>query len=236
METFWAKTPIDKTVIPNWSNIHSVLHHCLDVGFVAQRMIETRWRSMRDVFRQTHSDVDEAMLTAIVLAASHDLGKITWWFQSKVESLLPRLVENGFTGGRGTELSHGQATTFFLAKRLEKDWPESPSDLSAMGAQASGCHHGTFFRVSDADLLVSGDSWEEQRNKHFDLLTETWFPGRTTLPEPDGDNPGPEWTMLVAGLISVADWVGSSLPFPVAAADQGEYISIRREQIRVRLQ
>ncbi len=236
METFWAKTPMDRTITPDWENIHSVLHHCIDVGLVAETLLEKRWKSIREILRRFHTDVDMAVLIVVVLAAAHDIGKITWWFQSKVDSLYCRLRRAGFGPAPGTVLYHGQATCFFLAQRLESDWLKTDTDLIGMCAQASGCHHGTFFNIADSDLLSDGDRWAEQRNLHFSALVNTWFPGRTTLPEPEEDNPGPEWTMLVAGLISVADWVGSSLPFPAAVSDQVEYLDLRRRQVHSRLQ
>lgn len=236
MECFWAKTPVSRDITPDWGNVQSVLHHCIDVGLVAEKLLNTRWRSLRHTLTRFHTDSDVAVSVIAVLAAVHDIGKITWWFQSKVDSLYRRLNRNGFGPSLGTELYHGEATCFFLAQRLENDWPVSDYDFIAMCAQASGCHHGKFFNVANSAILSNSDSWAEQRNLHFESLVDIWFPGMTSLPEPNCGIPGPEWTMLLAGLISVADWIGSSLFFPVVTQDLAEYSTIRREQICTRLQ
>jgi len=235
METFWAKTPSDRQIIPDWTNIHSVFNHCVDVGLVAERLLSTRWRSLRPILQQMYSEPDEAFLAVTVVAASHDLGKISWWFQAKVESLIVRLIEAGYERPRGTELQHGYVTTLYLEERLRRDWTDTNPDIPGMFAQVSGCHHGSYFPVGDPELLSNTDAWARERDLHFDALVETWIPGQTHLPEPDGDNPGPEWTMLVAGLISVADWIGSSLSFPIEFADHQEYLRVRRQQIDTRL-
>jgi CRISPR-associated endonuclease Cas3-HD len=235
MEIFWAKTPSDPRIIPDWRNLHSVFHHCLDVGLVAERLLSTRWRSLWPILQQMYSDTDEALLSTVVCAASHDLGKISWWFQAKVDALLARLIEAGYERPRGTDLQHGHVTTLYLAERLQRDWPDSDPDVPSMFAQASGCHHGSYFPVGDPELLSNADAWARERDAHFDALVRTWFHEQIHLPEPDRENPGPEWTMLVAGLISVADWIGSSLPFPVEVADHPEYLTVRRQQIDARL-
>jgi CRISPR-associated endonuclease Cas3-HD len=235
MELFWAKTPSDSDVAPHWNNIHSVFHHCVDVGLVAERLLQTRWRSLLPVLQQMYSDADEALLATVVTAATHDLGKISWWFQAKVESLIVRLIEAGYERPRGTELQHGHVTTLYLSERFQRDWPDIDPDIPGMFAQASGCHHGSYFPIGDPELLSNADAWARERDAHFDALVKTWFVGQRHFPEPNRENPGPEWTMLVAGLISVADWIGSSLSFPVEVTDYPEYLYVQRQQIDARL-
>jgi CRISPR-associated endonuclease/helicase Cas3 len=97
-----------------------------------------------------------------------------------------------------------------LAELLkEKGWPEELADLVA---DAVGCHHGE--RISPHKLyLLAGNrkamgdkGWAEARHSVFEGLLETFNPKETPTKETLS---GPDF-MLLAGLTSFADWIGSN--------------------------
>src|SRR5208337_1839322 len=70
-------------------------------------------------------------------------------------------------------------------------------------AEAVGAHHG---RVQgyDAPGDLGGKAWEQARQ---DLLAALSKAGFKPLPQEDALGEAPEW--LLAGLITLADWLGS---------------------------
>jgi CRISPR-associated endonuclease/helicase Cas3 len=132
-----------------------------------------------------------------------------------------------------TEINHAFVSQIVLADLLIKlGWAE---DLAELVADAVGCHHGERASPSKLDTLsgnrksLGGGDWQEARHCLFDALREVLgadvIPSKATLS-------GPEF-MLLAGLTSFADWIGSNdewFPFgtPEDCADLGVWIARRR--------
>jgi CRISPR-associated endonuclease/helicase Cas3 len=112
-----------------------------------------------------------------------------------------------------------------------------PAELADLAADAVGCHHGeraspTALNDLDGDRKVMGDrNWAAARRDLFDVLRKVFnpqaIPGKKKLNGPD--------FMLLSGLTSFADWIGSSedwFPYgtPEDCDDLNAWWTRRREQ------
>ena len=132
MPGFWAKTP--RREIPSWSNIHPVLDHLIDVGLVFEGLVDGVWSGIGDYLISPYAEEEKALArrALCVLAAAHDIGKISPGFQKKAEGLIPRLKRRGFTFHPADQGNHGVTSFDFLLRRFEslpgiddEDIPES---------------------------------------------------------------------------------------------------------------
>lgn len=205
LEYLWAKT--SKSGDGRW---HPLILHVLDVAASADAILarepeSTRIR-MAAVLGMTWSDAHSWLL---LLIACHDLGKASPGFQHKWPELLA-LTGLQLPRSPNTEINHAFVSQLALSELLqEKGWPES---LSELVADAVGCHHGS--RATPATLVYLGgdrsaigeDDWTQARQSIFEtllaVLKPSVIPSKHTLSGPD--------FMLLAGLTSFSDWIGSN--------------------------
>jgi CRISPR-associated endonuclease/helicase Cas3 len=109
-----------------------------------------------------------------------------------------------------TKINHAFVSQIALSEILQKDsWPE---ELAELVADAVGCHHGERASPSILDRLMGDrhalgkDEWTEARRGLVEVLlavlNPTVTPTKQTLTGPD--------FMLLSGLTSFADWIGSN--------------------------
>jgi CRISPR-associated endonuclease/helicase Cas3 len=185
---FWAKTTDDGR--PGIS----VRDHCFNVGCVAEAL------------RESLSAAIGALLPpeTLVLVAGHDIGKITVGFQKKCPAWLAAngLVERANASGwQFSESNHAAISQDFFFERL-------PDSKTRRWAIAVGGHHGRFLgkgRVAGRE--VESDWAREARAKLFRELAARFGPPPNTPPASD------EQLLLVAGWMTVADWIGSNERF-----------------------
>ncbi|MCM2329958.1 MAG: CRISPR-associated helicase Cas3' [Pseudomonas sagittaria] len=200
LKLMWAKT--DKT--DQW---HPLLLHCLDVAAAALAILEREPRKTRDQLAEAlgiHWEVAKPWL--LLLISAHDLGKACPGFQCKWKNL------SGLNPGRtpNTKINHAFVSQIALAEWLiEHNWPD---ELARLASDAVGCHHGSrasgaMLETLEGDLSAIGRSeWTDARHELLNVLFEVFQP--TALPE-KADLSGPEF-MLLAGLTSFSDWIGSN--------------------------
>jgi CRISPR-associated endonuclease/helicase Cas3 len=165
----------------------------------------------------------EARAWLLFVIACHDLGKACPEFQDKWPVLLPSL---GLKLPRSpkTGINHAYVSQIALKNFLcENSWPE---DLAELAADAIGCHHGE--RISPTTLAnLEGhvcpntrdpwkNDWAQARKYLADALLGVFqpviSPGKNNLTGPD--------FMLLSGLTSFADWIGSNEEwFPFGSPD-----------------
>ncbi|MDD3847005.1 MAG: CRISPR-associated helicase Cas3' [Syntrophorhabdaceae bacterium] len=202
--TFWAKT--DKDGNPALS----VYDHMINVGCVAECLVEMLTPGMLDRFGITAKEVG-------VLAALHDIGKISPAFQMKCRQWL---MQNGLLGaykngafitGNKRATKHGYVSQVFTQKFLKQ---KGVSHTRAKYiASAIGGHHGQFLAPEDRSAPLNDDAkagikWESERNDHAENVLQ-YFSLMDTGPcfDPGSfDSPALKW---LGGVISVADWIGS---------------------------
>jgi CRISPR-associated endonuclease/helicase Cas3 len=158
----------------------TVRDHCLNVGCVAEALLAL-------LPPYLHKLIPPGAAT---LAALHDIGKVSPGFQQKCDKW-----QLSFKRDAGYEPRHQRISQIFMESldngRLRR-W-----------AEAVGAHHG---RVQGYDAAgdLGGNAWEQARQ---DLLAALFDAGFDLLPKEDAQGDAPEW--FLAGLITLADWLGS---------------------------
>jgi CRISPR-associated endonuclease/helicase Cas3 len=202
LKNIWAKT--GKNGDARW---HPLILHMLDVAASADAILarepEATRRRMAACLEMEWGD---ARLWLLLVIACHDLGKACPGFQCKwldMTGLQPTRSPN-------TEINHAFVSQIALAEFLrERGWSD---ELAELVADAVGCHHGS--RASPITLndlegdrrAIGKDDWKQVRQGLVEALLEVFkpvkIPTKQTLTGPD--------FMLLSGLTSFADWIGSN--------------------------
>jgi len=114
-----------------------------------------------------------------------------------------------------TSVNHAFVSQVELRRLLiEFGWPEDAADLAA---EAVGCHHGERASPREIERIESNPfkstlgkpEWRAARRAIFEALIEAFAPSE---PPTKPTLAGPDF-MLLAGLTSFADWIGSNEEF-----------------------
>lgn len=230
MNRFWAKT---NQAIGSW---HPLALHMLDVAVVVDVILVREPESTRQKLAACLGlPWEQARPWIQVVTACHDLGKACPGFQIKWDPARTLIDAMGLKlrPNVDTAINHAFVSQLVLADLLiELGWAE---DLAELVADAVGCHHGERASPSKLEDLrgnaksLGGNDWDEARQSLFDSLKNALdaeaIPTKATLS-------GPEF-MLLAGLTSFADWIGSNdewFPFgtPGDCEDLAAWIEMRR--------
>lgn len=202
---FWAKTT--KEGGPGIS----VLHHMLNVGYVARCLAEMSLTTL-ERFNLTPSTVG-------ALAALHDLGKISPGFQRKCdtwleESSLTKIARNNcwdkaMESDHG-KISHSAIQSFLLSEEVNH---VTAKFLSAV----LGGHHGRLNPPNDRGYRPRGAicetnssiDWAAERMRAAKLVVDHFAPAEVDS-YLDDSSPILWW---LAGITSVADWIASDERF-----------------------
>jgi len=202
---FWAKT------LPDSKPGLSVLDHMLNVGQVALALAKDS-PSLLVRFGLTPAEV-------AALAALHDLGKITPGFQRKCLSwlVMHNLIEadRNWRWDATMESDHGKVTHAALQSFLVAVGVSMRS--AQFLAAVLGGHHGRVSRPNARgyrpDRAMDEDfsciDWAAERNRHAETIWDLFKPDTARLTF-DEQSPALWW---LAGLTSVADWIGSDESF-----------------------
>jgi CRISPR-associated endonuclease/helicase Cas3 len=218
LQKIWAKTSNDGS----W---HPLLLHCLDVAAAAEALLQREPRKTREQLATALGlPWSEARPWLLFLIAAHDLGKACPGFQCKWQNL------SGLNAGRSpnTRINHAFVSQIVLGPWLhDRGWPE---ELARLASDAVGCHHGN--RASPITLAhLGGDrsaigkpEWQAVRQEALEALFAVFQPAD---PPSKASFTGPEF-MLLAGLTSFADWIGSNTAWfkfanPGEVADLGRW-------------
>lgn len=225
----WAKSSED-------GEGHSLLAHLLDVGLVAEALVESRaGHDARVVAEELDLSQEEATRLLVVMAAVHDIGKATPCFQAKWPEGAPAEALRS----RRADVPHGRAGGILLREWLALE-RHVPPKLATSLANAVAIHHGSrlpsdFAAPGTYDPRSIGEDeppWCLWRAALLDDVADA-FGGLPTLTTRKYLR-GRSW-MLLAGLTSVADWIGSSLAHVGRVPDVTAYIEARRAEVRGKL-
>ena len=191
---FWAKTLGEERLAPGIS----VRDHCLNVGCVAEALVERAGESLRALLPEG----------SVTLAALHDVGKISTGFQVKCQAWLE---QSGFVEAaqrerwrENSESDHAKVSQYFLERVLKPFGTQ-------LWAVAAGVHHGRIFgrRIKAMDIIPEREEWEKAAQEALREELTSIFGDLPAQPPPE--DLATLW--CVAGLISVADWIGSNEAF-----------------------
>ena len=205
--SLWAKrSKTDENIY------HPLLLHLLDVAACADSVLEREPENTRVRMASILGmEWAKARPWLLLLIACHDLGKACPGFQLKWGNIKNKLKTQGFHIPRliDTSVNHAFVSQLIVEKLLlGARWPE---DLSVLCADAIGCHHGVRATPSQIQSLVGNrpgvdeEHWSNSWEELFRILRATF--NITDNPVKNGLS-GAEF-MLLAGLTSFADWIGS---------------------------
>jgi len=212
LRNIWAKTA--KNGAAGW---HPLVLHMLDVAAAADAILAREPDSTRIRLAAILGLTwEKARGWLLLVIACHDLGKACPGFQCK----WPRIL--AFTGLRlprspNTDTHHAFVSQIALSELLQNTgWPEQ---LAELVSDAVGCHHGERASENAKDRAINeihvgrGERLEGVRNDWagarqglmealLDVFKPVDVPMKHTLTGPD--------FMLLSGLTSFADWIGSN--------------------------
>ncbi len=213
---FWAK--LGQETWPE--TYHPVICHLIDVAAVTAKLWEQVIRSQIRAWLSNRLALDQNACGCWLAfwAGAHDIGKVSPNFQSqgKTTELKRRLTASGYNFAHtGKPASHGEVSTAVLVEALAQGQvaPRILDGVARNVAVAVGGHHGFFSSTWDQISGALGNShWTEARCGILALLARLC--GVTTVKAPEVTMPADQsiW-MYVAGLTSVADWIGSNRQF-----------------------
>lgn len=198
----WAKTGKDEDA--RW---HPLILHMLDVAASADAILAREPESTRSRMAACLGmEWVDARPWLLLVIACHDLGKACPGFQCKWLDMTGLRT----TPSPNTEINHAFVSQIALTALLRDiGWPD---ELAELVADAVGCHHGT--RASPITLndlegdrrAIGKDDWTQARRGLVEALLEVFkpikIPTKQTLTGSD--------FMLLSGLTSFSDWIGSN--------------------------
>jgi CRISPR-associated endonuclease/helicase Cas3 len=226
---FWAKTTHDKERYPN--AYHPLICHMIDVAAVTLVMWEevlpkaAKKRIARALGLPTDKEgLELAGRIVAWIAGLHDLGKASPPFalrsDSKSAIRLHQLYQDTPFSSihlraipAASDAPHGYVTAKTLPEILNREFQLTMSFACRIGLLIGG-HHGIFPRSQQITALFAPSKlgtvdWSQARRGLALKLAET-FGLATPLPcSPEAQFDGAT-TMLLSGLVSVADWIGSN--------------------------
>jgi len=231
---FWAKTTHDKDKYPN--AYHPLICHMIDVAVVALLIWEevlpkaAKKRIARSLGLPTDGEgLERAGRIVAWIAGLHDLGKASPPFtlrgsneKNRKDKATYRLLslykdtpfrpKAGIPLPEAKEAPHGYVTAATLKSLLEEAGVSEA--LAERIADLIGAHHGTFANAREIknckrEINVGDGHWRQARRELVELMMDM-FSVKEVLPRLTADNPDAATTMALAGLVSVADWIGSN--------------------------
>jgi CRISPR-associated endonuclease/helicase Cas3 len=188
---FWAKTT--ESGLPGIS-VHD---HCLNVGCVAEAIMAALPANVRSLLPAGSA----------TLAALHDVGKITIGFQTKCPQRIVSSDEPPCSSGLIVLSVKDHA---LVSQRFLQSLPAFK--VSRLWAVAVGAHHGRP-KGRKVDLTNPPEPLSEWAQEHrlqlLQILQDEFGPLPTPPPDPIFA-PYHSDLWLLAGLITVADWIGSN--------------------------
>lgn len=189
-EQCYAKTT------PDGSPGLTVYEHCVAVGEIGRVLVNYLPASLKQIIRQDSG----------IVAALHDVGKVSPGFQLKyfrnnLSLVCPALADyvNSF------ETNHARISEAAICQRLYVDTCDDPL---AKYARIVGFHHGRRQEAPTTDTgeIYGGPSWSRERQRLIQTFESKFGPlSISDLPD---------WQLdLLAGLVCVADWIGSDESF-----------------------
>ncbi len=205
MTHFWAKTTSDGN--PGIS----VYDHMINVGCVARCIAETSPKILERFHLQSSA--------VGALAALHDLGKISPGFQRKCEVWLEEnnlaKIDRNWRWDSAMESDHGKVSHAAIQAFLSETGIDR--NTAKFISAVLGAHHGRLTPPNDRGYrpqkLISDSAsqigWDAARMANAQMIWDR-FAGCSTPFTLSDDSPLLWW---LAGLTSVADWIGSDERF-----------------------
>lgn len=209
---YWGKADKNASFDDDLS-YHPAICHMLDTGLVAQALLNHSSHAFLNFFLQhLYCSDNEKIAWISFIVTLHDIGKISPGFQAKRMDLINNLIDESYPFlSDFDETDHGRITFMALPAIFEQ--ATNCSRITAIEiSRAIGGHHGEFHQNQSPQHRKSPGKgkWEEARNLIVKKLAQEFSLNWDTFPFKDEENISASFLMILAGLTSVADWVGSN--------------------------
>ena len=205
---YWGKAKKDP--LQSGADYHLLPYHCLDVAAVADIWLTESRTLLKQIAIQINCLESDAKAIILFYVLLHDLGKFDARFQNYVEEIRVQLQGEEFEV-EPEKYAHGSHGYLHFMK--------SNGHNEAMKAVAG--HHG--YCDTSIDRNLAEPDADEELVELDKVARKEWiefclaWTGLTEIPD-IGDIP------MLAGLCSVADWIGSSITsFKTKVEDLNEY-------------
>lgn len=206
--------------IAKWDNAnsHDLLAHMMDVGAVATQLLEdvvnrSLVRTIHEEFAQPTES--QSLRLAAFFAATHDFGKASPAFQVRTPARESLIAKGLSITIKRSGVFHADLTYCLLPTTITRMWPgwESSRKWVTQMARTLAGHHGFFSDRPITTLRDRGNEvWEKARQNLLTELSESM--GISSEPNPpDAGGLSSEAVMFFAGLVTIADWIGSNAAF-----------------------
>ncbi|MGH9941507.1 MAG: CRISPR-associated endonuclease Cas3'', partial [Pyrinomonadaceae bacterium] len=214
---FWAKLLRGRVTPETAQTFHPLLCHMTDVAEVTRLM----WRETLSPAARRRAqaalnlpDEEAAERWIVFFAGLHDLGKAGPVFTLQEAASRLSQFYQGLPGPplRAADAYHGIVTAAELPEILAGEDFRLPLEVARRVAAAVGGHHGTIptsDQVSKAADAAGGIKWKRIRTRIARAVADALEVPRALVPR-TLDNAAAMW---LAGLVSVADWIGSDERF-----------------------
>lgn len=240
----WAKTLRNNAAVESTNQpYHPLLYHLLDVAAVADAM----WGGVLPpatraaVAHGLGVSESSARWWVVFLAGMHDIGKASpvFQYQTKDGAITGRLQKAGFAPlGHANPIRHGPVSAVILEEQLPALFNISHRDVVRKLAVAVGGHHGIFPRdtANETHKEARGKGMTHQPYRDAQaLLAQTLAELLDGVPEERPTRCDNATAITLAGLVSVADWIGSideATAFPFAPPPTGDDWRVQVERYR----
>ncbi|MCC6775011.1 MAG: CRISPR-associated endonuclease Cas3'', partial [Gemmatimonadaceae bacterium] len=232
---FWGK--LDRSSIP--PRIHPLRDHAIDVAVTFRSLCDQPW-ARRTMVRAARQDLDDKHFDRLgVIALLHDIGKCNWGFQAKRDPNAHRTTGHvqeavALLFDRAVRRLWPAAWLVFL--REASAWFVEGEDQLSQTLLAALSHHGRPLRDADAKADTTPEWWWKPQGaldpmRELEALVDT---ARRTFPRAfhAASSPleaCPALQHRFAGLVMLADWIGSDTAFfPYRSSPQEDREAIAR--------
>lgn len=164
----------------------TVLEHCLNVAEVAKKLVEL------------YPNIQSLRNWGVILAAIHDVGKISPGFQKKYFNDF--WEKKGYIFPEGSEQNHAVISESAIKCFLNEVFDDSPS------SEIAGIHHGLRQSPQSCEAGIYGSSqWNKERQRFLEEVTKIFG----NIPNKKSFENIKSFVPVLAGLVSVSDWIGS---------------------------
>jgi CRISPR-associated endonuclease/helicase Cas3 len=237
-ELFWAKTSKGSACT------HPLICHMLDVSQVVAALWDEALPGATRRYFASELDMDASAAAQWLafVAGLHDLGKACPPFQGQHAPSRELLSSKGlsFESSRvPIRIPHGWVSAYTLRRILPERFG-IPTTAAFQIAHAVGGHHGVFPSSYNLQKLTlsarGGPTWDVARSELAQRLADV-LRVSSLPPWPDKPSEHPAFWVLLAGLVSFADWLGSieSYFFGLSAKDLPTYAQVAYRQARTAL-
>jgi len=209
----WAKTDKDS----GNGRYHPLLFHMLDVAAVAGLVWDHHLTPGIRKRLECALGVENARTILVFLSGGHDIGKASPGFQKKASNLR-KCLKLPFSNN-DQQRPHGSISAQVLNEN------HGSCSVRAPLGQIVGGHHGVFPRSAELRMGIDSlgnKSWEMARNELLKEFANIVAPDHNQESQPKTEITDPFIVPVLAGFVSVVDWIGSNQDFFPCAAECGK--------------